>query len=101
ISQMEAIPAASLQESIFYSPITTIPAEFSEADKKKITEDYAKLIKDQLEPAYKKLGNFLKKSYLLKARTSSGIGSLPGGEEYYRFLLKKMTTTDKSPQEVY
>ncbi len=101
IPQMEAIPAARLQESIFYSPIHTIPAEFSEADKKKITGDYAKLIKDQLEPAYKKLGNFLKRNYLLKARTSSGIGSLPGGEDYYRFLVKKMTTTDKSPQDIY
>lgn len=101
IPQMESIPVADVRESIFYGPISNMPADFSATDKQKITEDLTKLIKEQLEPAYKKLGNFLKKRYLGKARTTSGIGSLPGGDAYYKFLVKRMTTTDKSPQEIY
>lgn len=101
IPQMEAIAVADVKKSIFYGPVTAMPAEFSSEEKQNITEGITGLIKDKLEPAYKKLGNFLKKKYLIKARTTSGVGSLPGGDAYYRFRVKLMTTTDKTPEEIY
>lgn len=101
IPQMDAMPTADVQKSIFYTPVTNIPASFSDADKKRITEEYIRLIKEQLEPAYKKLSVFLKETYLPAARTSSGIGALPGGNSYYAYLVKQQTTTDKTPEEIY
>lgn len=101
IPQMQAMVTTDVQKSIFYTPVTNMPDSFSAEDKKRLTEEYIKLIKEKLEPAYKKLGDFLQKTYLIKARTSSGVDALPGGTEYYAFLVKQQTTTDKTPEEIY
>lgn len=101
IPQMQAVPTDDVQKSIFYGPITNMPSSFSDTEKKRITDDYVKLIKKQLEPAYKKLGNFLQQHYLIKARTTSGINALPDGDTLYKFLVKQQTTTNKTPEEIY
>lgn len=101
IPQMKAMITADITKSIFYGPIQSMPASFSDADKKRFTEEYTRLIKEKLEPAYTRLAGFLEKNYLLLARTSSGIGSLPGGNDYYKFLVKQQTTTSKTPDEIY
>ncbi len=100
IPQMQAMLTDDIQKSIFYAPVINMPASFSDADKKRISSDYVNLIKQQLEPAYKKLGIFLKQ-YLPKARTTSGISALPGGGGWYSYLVKQQTTTDKTPEEIY
>lgn len=101
IPQMRAIPTAEVETSVFYAPVTNMPASFSDTDKVRIKDVYTNLIKKQLEPVYKKLGDFLEQHYLIKARTSSGISSLPNGNAYYNFLVKQQTTTDKTPDEIY
>jgi uncharacterized protein (DUF885 family) len=101
IPQMQAIPSADVQKSIFYAPVINMPSSFSDADKKRITEEFTRLIKQHLEPAYKKLGVFLQENYLILARTTSGINALPGGDSYYAYLVKQQTTTNKTPEEIY
>ncbi|MGZ8557742.1 MAG: DUF885 domain-containing protein [Chitinophagaceae bacterium] len=100
IPQMQAMVTDDVQKSIFYAPVISIPASFSDTDKKRIAVDYVNLIKQQLEPSYKKLGIFLKQ-YLPKARTTSGISALPGGNSWYTYLVKQQTTTDKTAEEIY
>ena len=70
-------------------------------DKKHFTDAYTKLINEQIIPAYKKLGDFLKNEYLPKARASTGIDSLPDGDKYYNYLVHYWTTTNKTPDEIY
>ena len=101
IPQMQAMQTSDVQKSIFYAPVTNMPGSFNEEDKKRISDGYVKLIKEKLEPAYKKLGDFLQKTYLIKARNSSGIDALPGGTDYYAFLVRQQTTTDKTSEEIY
>jgi len=101
IPQMKAMITTDVKKSVFYTPVTTMPDSVNNADKKRISEAYVKLIKEQLEPAYGKLAVYLEKTYLPNARTSSGIDSLPGGSEYYAYLVRQQTTTDKTPEEIY
>lgn len=101
IPQMEAMVTNDVSKSIFYGPVTNIPADFSDADKKRITEEYKKLIAEQLVPAYQKLAVFLKNEYLPKARKTTGISALPGGEAYYKYISRLWTTTSKTPDEIY
>ena len=100
IPQMDALETVDTI-NLFYSPIKKLPASFSEEDKNRLTIAYKSLINEQIIPSYKKLGNFLKNEYLPKARTTSGIGSLPGGNEYYSYLIRQQTTTNKTPEEIY
>ncbi len=88
-------------KSIFYGPIRNLPADFSSADKDSITSAYEAAIKDKLNVAHKKLSAFLKNEYLPKARTTSGVGDLPDGLDYYKLSVKQWTTTDKSLDDIY
>ena len=101
IPQMDAMVTPDATKSIFYGPVTKMPAGFSAADKKRLTDAYVQLIKTQLVPAYQKLGIYLKTQYLAKARSTSGINAIPDGDKYYAFLAHYWTTTNKSPEEVY
>lgn len=89
------------QKSLFYAPITNLPANFSAADKERLTEAYKKAISNQIIPAYKRFGEFLRDEYLPKTRTTSGIGSLPHGSEQYAYWVKTWTTTSLTPDEIF
>ena len=101
IPQMQNMLTAEPTKSLFYGPITLMPAAFDEADKKRLTAAYINLIKNEIIPAYKKLGDFLQNEYLLKARTTTGINALPNGAEVYNYLVKYWTTTNKTSDEIY
>lgn len=88
-------------ESIFYGPIKNLPTDFSDSDKARITTAYAAMIKNELNVSHAKLSAFLKEEYLPKARTTSGVGDLPNGTNYYKFCVKDWTTTDKTLDEIY
>lgn len=99
--QMLGMVVADPKKSLFYGPITQLPKEFSSADKERITKAYEKAIAEEIVPAYKRLGDFLKNDYLPKARTTSGLSSLPDGTAMYAYLVKQQTTTTKTPEEIY
>ncbi|MEP6710849.1 MAG: DUF885 domain-containing protein [Ferruginibacter sp.] len=101
IPQMQAMVTNDATKSLFYGPVQLMPAAFSDSDKKRITAAYIILINTSIIPSYKKLGNFLQTEYLLKARTSTGINALPGGDKLYTYLVKFWTTTNKIPDEIY
>lgn len=88
-------------KNIFYGPINHLPADFSTTDKESITAAYKAAIKNELNVAHNKLAVFLKNEYLPKAVTTSGVGSLPDGLNYYKLCVKQWTTTDKSLEEIY
>jgi uncharacterized protein (DUF885 family) len=101
IPQMKDMVTADATKSLFYAPVQLMPATFSETDKKRLTASYIAMINDVVVPAYKKLGDFLQTEYLPKARNSTGINALPGGDTLYRYLVKYWTTTNKTPEAIY
>ena len=101
IPQMDAMMAKDDTASLFYTPVRKFPAGFSAADKSRLTQRFVDLIHNQLLPSYKKLGDFLRNEYLAKARETSGISSLPNGKNYYQYIIRSQTTTDKTPEEIY
>ena len=101
IPQLDAFNVKDVKESTFYGPIKNLPKSFSEADKKRITELYTNNIQQIILPAYSRLATFMKEEYLPKGRLSSGISDIPNGKAYYQYLIRTMTTTDKSADEIY
>jgi len=101
IPQLDAFNVKDVKESTFYGPIKNFPKSFSEADKKRFTELYVTNIQQIILPAYSRLSTFIKEEYLPKGRLSSGISDIPNGKAYYQYLIRTMTTTDKSADEIY
>ena len=88
-------------EHLFYSPINTLPADFSDADKTRLTEAYTNMLNDKLIPSFKAMYEFLKNDYLAAGRESSGISDIPNGTAYYQHAIKNYTTTNMTADEIH
>jgi uncharacterized protein (DUF885 family) len=52
-------------------------------------------------PAYLRFYHFLEVSYVPKGRSEPGIWSIPDGDAYYAWLVRRETTTDRTPADVH
>jgi uncharacterized protein (DUF885 family) len=101
IPQIKDLANPDLKNNLFYSPLKLFPTNFSESDKKKITNDYSKMIVEKLIPSLTNLHQYIKTDYLAASRKTSGINDIPDGEKYYNYLVRKYTTTDLTPDEIH
>jgi uncharacterized protein (DUF885 family) len=85
----------------FLEPTKKFPAEFSDADKKRLTDKITKAINDDVFPAYKKFAEFLRTEYAPQGRTNLSIESLADGKRRYAEAVKTMTTVDTPPGEIH
>lgn len=102
IPQMRApeIISTDLKTNIFYGPINSFPKSFTKAQKDQYTALYKESVTKNIIPAYTKMGDFLEKEYLPKARDTDGYNSLPNGNDIYRYYVKSWTTTKYTPEEI-
>jgi uncharacterized protein (DUF885 family) len=56
---------------------------------------------EDVAPAFEKLLAFVENEYLPAARKSIAMRDLPNGEAWYAFNVKKMTTTDLTPEQIH
>lgn len=101
IPQFKDLITTDPAKSLYYGPVQQMPATFSEADKKRLTDAYRTMIAEQLVPSFRKLADFFEKEYLPKGRATSGISDTPQGRERYNYLIKYWTTTDMSADEIF
>jgi uncharacterized protein (DUF885 family) len=52
-------------------------------------------------PALQGLHDFFTQTYIPASRETLGARSLPGGEDFYRALVRQHTTLDLTPEEVH
>ena len=85
----------------FLEPTKKFPAEFSEQDKKRLTDEITKAVNDDVIPAYRKFAEFLRTEYDPKGRTELTIESLADGKRRYAEAVKQMTTVNVPPADVH
>jgi uncharacterized protein (DUF885 family) len=101
VPQLESQLVDSVEESGFYSPILNMPDDFSEADKKRLSDAYKEAIANKILPAFERLDNFIGDEYLSAARESVGLSDLPDGKAWYAHNVRAITTTDYTPEEIH
>ncbi|MEO7963485.1 MAG: DUF885 family protein, partial [Gemmatimonadaceae bacterium] len=62
--------------------------------------DVARIVDTSVNPALGRLIAFLGGDYMKQAPDQVGLKQYPGGEEYYRFLVKQNTTLEVKPEEI-
>ena len=101
LPQLDGVVSDDPQKTPFWGPISNLPADFSDADKKRLTEAYTAMINQQLVPAFRGLRTYLADEYIPVARETHGLGALPNGAEWYAHLAKSTTTTSLTPAEIH
>ncbi|HEY2481973.1 MAG TPA: DUF885 family protein [Caulobacteraceae bacterium] len=59
------------------------------------------LIRTRVKPAEIALATFFETEYLPKSRTSLGAADLPNGRAYYAYRVRRETTTDMTPDQIF
>lgn len=101
IEQLDTQLAQPVEESPYYGPVKKFPADFSDADKARLTASYKDMVQNQLYPANQRLRDFLKNEYLPVAREQVGLSSMKGGAKLYDFMIEQTTTLPLKADEVH
>ncbi|MDQ3140069.1 MAG: DUF885 domain-containing protein, partial [Pseudomonadota bacterium] len=101
IGQLDTQLAEPVADSVFYGPIRKLPAEFSAADKARLTAAHRASIETEIYPAYRRLRSFLQTEYLPVAREGVGLVHMKGGAVLYDRLIESTTTLPLGAEEVH
>lgn len=101
LPQLKDLAETDLNNHLFYSPVKAFPKNFTDAEKKDLTEKFAKVLSEKLLPSFKSLYNYTNTDYLAASRTTSGISAIPDGAKYYKHLIKRYTTTNMTADEIH
>jgi uncharacterized protein (DUF885 family) len=85
----------------FWRPISQLPESFSAADRTRLNQAFARKIGGVIEPAFKRLHDFLAREYLPHASGIPGLGALPNGAALYAYEIRANTTTDMKPAAIH
>ena len=101
IDQLDGLLAPGVDGAVMMKPVAKFPADFSEADKARLSAAYRAAIGGKVNPAFTRLRDFLKDDYLPVARPSVGLSEMPGGANLYKYLIAATTTTDMTADEIH
>jgi uncharacterized protein (DUF885 family) len=87
--------------NVFYRPLSTIPASVPEAERRRFSEGITAAVREKILPAYRTLHDFLRDEYLPRARQTVGLSSLPLGQAWYAYLIRRETASKLSPAEIH
>ncbi|WP_274943143.1 DUF885 domain-containing protein [Govanella unica] len=74
--------------------------DLPQADKDKLVADATAALKDSVKPAFDHLIATLT-ALEPKATRDDGVWKLPDGQDYYKYRLRTMTTTDMTPEQIH
>jgi uncharacterized protein (DUF885 family) len=99
--QVNTLAQQKPEESPFALPLKKLPASIPQTQQAEIRQQMLKAIATQVLPAYARFGRFLSAQYIPHGRTEPGVWSLSDGDAYYKFLVRRSTTTDLTPDEIH
>ena len=101
VGQCQALSSETPEKSPFAQPFLHFPDSLSAADQKRLRATGLAAIEQSVLPAYAQFTAFVRDEYVPKGRTEPGIWSLPDGAERYRFEIRRMTTTNMTPEQIH
>ena len=101
IKQLSAQAAQDQATTPLLEAFRKFPSNFPEDEQKKLHEEAVASYEHEFLPAWQKLLEYMKNTYAPKARPAVGLSSLKGGKEYYAILVRRLTTTNQTPEEIH
>jgi uncharacterized protein (DUF885 family) len=101
IDELTLQAANGVEGTPYYSPVKAFPDTIPAADRPRLRMAFTAAIRDGIMPANAKLFAFLKTDYLPHARDTVGLGGMPGGEAYYRYMIEQNTTLPMTAEEAH
>ena len=87
--------------SPFAKPVREFPAAIPAAEQKRLRDAVLAAINQQIIPAYQRFSTFVRTEYAPKGRIEPGIWAVPDGGARYRSAIRRITTTDLTPDQIH
>lgn len=100
----EKIPGQAegvISNNPFILPLKKFPASFSDAEKKRLTDEITSAVNNEVFPAYKQFAAFITTDYIPYTRSTLSVNSLGGGRRRYQATLRRFTTTDLTASQIH
>lgn len=101
IESVEAHIVDSPEESNLFEPFVDFPSRIGEEDRERLKAEAGEVLSEVVIPEFERLRNFLRDEYLPATADEIGVTGLPGGAEYYQYLVEMYTTMEITPEEIH
>lgn len=100
-NQIAAQIAQEKKDTALLAPFRNFPSNFTAEQQTKFRDEADSFYDKEFQPAWRKLQKYITNTYAPKVRKTDGIGGAPGGKEAYAILVRRLTTTNATPEEIH
>ena len=93
--------AKTPQDTVWWGPFKSFPKGVAPEEQARLSAEGARVIRDEVQPAYRKLLAFWTAEYFPGARKQLAATTLPDGRAYYQALILEYTTTTMTPEQIH
>ena len=101
LAQVTTLAHQKPEDSPLAAPLKKFPASISPAEQEQIKAEMLEVIGKEDLPAYLRFERFMKVSYVPAGRTDPCICALPDGDRYYQFLIRRVTASKLTPEQIH
>jgi uncharacterized protein (DUF885 family) len=101
LESIEAHIVEDVKENRLFEPFKNLPASISDDGQRGLKEEAERVLRDKVIPEFSRLRDFLRNDYIPASAETIGITEVPGGEEYYQYLVEYYTTLEITPKEIH
>ncbi len=99
--QVESQLAPEPLESPMLQAFNRFPDHLPEPERERLRDEAVAVFVEQVVPAYRRLHDFLVRTYVPGAREAIAAAALPDGEAWYAYNVRRSTTTELSAREIH
>lgn len=101
LPQLRSLANPRLADNPYHAAAGHLNADIPPAQRERLQAAYARVVGTQLVPALQRLAEVVEREYRPASRTRVGWNALPGGEAWYRQLVREHTTTTLTPDAIH
>ena len=88
-------------DNLFYTPLRKMPATIPADVQAQLRAEGREAIQQSVIPAYAKLLDFMRNTYMKQARTTLAAEAMPDGKAFYQSQIREFTTLDMTPDAIH
>jgi uncharacterized protein (DUF885 family) len=101
LDQLDVEMESDALKSPLLGAFTKFPDSIPAPERERLRADAVDAYTHDFLPAWHKLRDYVSNIYLPGARDTVGLSQVPGGSQMYAFLVRKMTTTNYTPEQIH
>src|SRR5712691_1125142 len=99
--QLKAQAAQDASTTPLLEFLKKMPNNIPEADRARLRKQATDAFENDFRPAWRKYLDYMQTTYAGHVRPNIGIANLKNGKEDYAILIRRLTTTDTTPEEIH